>query len=246
MKTTILKDAAWPETIDAAAVKRIMQVNGADRAYDEYIEELLGEAKPIGVPKAVVRECAVNAGDKLAIDGVEFQSTLVNEKFKGLGRVYPYVITCGRELHDWAAQYDSDPLYEFIASSIMKAAIPYGFALIDAWLETHENIGRYSTLNPGSLPSWAITGQRQVFSLLAGDENGHDIGHVKDLIGVELNESCLMIPLKSVSGIAFETSEQWHNCARCKKPNCPNRRAEMTDEAEDMISSVGELERAKI
>ena len=246
METITLTDGAWSKTIDISAVKRIMQVNEADGAYDGYIEELLIEAKPIGIPKAVIRECGVAAGGNVTIDGIEFFSALVNEKLKETARVYPYVISCGRELHDWALQYENDPLYEFIASSIMKAAIPYGFDLINSWLETHKNIEMYSTLNPGSLPSWAITGQRQVFSLLAGRENGYDISRVKDLIGVELNESCLMIPLKSVSGIIFETSEKWHNCARCKKQNCPGRRAEMTDEAEDMISSVEELERARI
>lgn len=41
---------------------------------------------------------------------------------------------------------------------------------------------------------WPIQEQRKLFEI---------IGNTKDLIGVELTDSCLMLPIKSVSGIWF-------------------------------------------
>jgi len=58
--------------------------------------------------------------------------------------------------------------------------------------------------------------QRKLFALL-GDP-------VKE-VGVELTESCLMIPVKSVSGIWFPAKIDFENCQLCSRENCPGRRA---------------------
>ena len=77
-------------------------------------------------------------------------------------------------------------------------------------------IEKFSSLNPGSLAAWPITGQKELFEI---------IGRVSD-IGVSLQESFMMLPLKSASGLIFATDEEWHNCMRCPRTDCPNRRAE--------------------
>ena len=46
-----------------------------------------------------------------------------------------------------------------------------------------------------------------------------------DEIGLELTDSCLMLPYKSVSGIAYETEATFENCMLCTRENCPTRRA---------------------
>jgi len=58
--------------------------------------------------------------------------------------------------------------------------------------------------------------QRELFTLL-GDTRGP--------VGVELTETCLMVPVKSVSGIFFPSETHYENCQLCPRETCPGRRA---------------------
>ncbi len=71
-------------------------------------------------------------------------------------------------------------------------------------------------MNPGSLDDWPLAEQRQLFSVF---------GDVKKLIGVELTDSFLMVPIKSVSGVVFPTEHRFESCQLCQREGCPNRRA---------------------
>ena len=68
----------------------------------------------------------------------------------------------------------------------------------------------------GDADTWAIEQQRDLFSLF---------GNVFELIGVELTDSFLMIPNKSVSGILFPTEIDFRSCQVCHRKNCPSRSA---------------------
>jgi hypothetical protein len=71
-------------------------------------------------------------------------------------------------------------------------------------------------MNPGSLQNWPITQQNELFSIFR---------NVEALIGVRLTQSCLMIPLKSVSGIYFPTQIKFESCQLCPREKCEGRRA---------------------
>ena len=74
-----------------------------------------------------------------------------------------------------------------------------------------------SSMAPGSLDAeWPITEQTPLFSLL---------GDAAQKVGVELTESCLMVPAKSISGIYFSADKHFESCSMCTRENCPNRRA---------------------
>jgi hypothetical protein len=51
------------------------------------------------------------------------------------------------------------------------------------------------------------------------------VGDVKQLIGVELTESYLMSPIKSISGLIFPTDVSFVNCPVMPRENCPGRKA---------------------
>jgi hypothetical protein len=76
-------------------------------------------------------------------------------------------------------------------------------------------------MNPGSLESWPITQQKELFSIL---------GNVEDLIGVKLTERYTMIPVKSVSGICFPTEIKFESCQLCPREKCIGRRAAFNPE----------------
>jgi cobalamin-dependent methionine synthase I len=69
---------------------------------------------------------------------------------------------------------------------------------------------RLSRFNPGSTPSWSIEQQQVLFGILSRER-------VRETIGVELGESCIMTPKKSVSGIMAATVREFHNCQACKR-----------------------------
>lgn len=244
MDAIILTAENWAEQIKIDDIKRDIRVKSEDDTYDEYIEKLWEEAKAIGLPKAIIRECVVDGRSEndIVIEGITHKSSLLIEKLKDAELIYVYVATCGDELDKWAEKYLDDPLDEFISSSIMRLAINPALNALHSWVRENTAIEKFATLNPGSLPSFPITGQRQVFGLIAGSKNGYSTDYVKEKIGVALAPSYLMIPLKSVSGIIYKTNEEWHNCIRCSKKDCPNRRAEMSVMAEEMISSAGVVE----
>jgi hypothetical protein len=72
-----------------------------------------------------------------------------------------------------------------------------------------------SHMGPGQL-DWPIEQQRELFSILE---------HVKDMIGVTLTQSLMMVPRKSISGIIFPTEETFISCQLCQRNNCPSRKA---------------------
>ena len=76
--------------------------------------------------------------------------------------------------------------------------------------------GDTSSMSPGSLSDWPITQQRQLFSLL---------GDVRGAIGVELTDSFLMVPIKSLSAMIFPTEANFESCRLCQREDCPGRRA---------------------
>ena len=75
------------------------------------------------------------------------------------------------------------------------------------------------SLNPGSIAAWPISGQAELFAILGGRE------FVETQTGVIYTPSYLMLPSKSVSGIAFESETFYENCQYCPIDNCPGRRA---------------------
>ena len=60
-----------------------------------------------------------------------------------------------------------------------------------------------------------LSEQRPLFQLM---------GQAADAIGATLNRSCLIVPLKSVSGIYFHAAEHFCNCRLCNREKCPGRR----------------------
>jgi hypothetical protein len=125
------------------------------------------------------------------------------------------VATCGTELHEWAAAHD-DILLRYYADGIGEVALRGALALLQAHLVEQFRLGRTATMSPGSLPDWPIQAQRPLFALL---------GHPEESIGVQLTDSLLMVPTKSVSGIRFPTEQTFASCQLCPREGCPGRQA---------------------
>jgi len=151
------------------------------------------------------------------INGVAFKEPFVHEMLSDSVIVVPYVATCGTEIDEWTNQFTNimdQYIADAVKESLLKAVREKMLAEVqEKYFDEKKSISR---LNPGSLNQWPISGQTPLFKVLGG---------VTDDIGVILKESLLMIPVKSVSGIIFQTETPFHNCQLCPRLNCPGRSA---------------------
>jgi len=188
---------------------------------NESIDDILRmhkEAAEIAKPAAVYA-CftPVVLGSAVSINGVLIEDRFVHEMLAGQETVVPYAATCGTEIDKWAETFTD--FYEQYIADVIKAMCLTEIQekLFDeVKASCFGNDDKISSINPGSLQEWPITGQEQLFGILGG---------VTGDIRVRLTDSCLMIPNKSISGIFFRSEEGFHNCQLCPRDDCPNRKA---------------------
>jgi len=193
------------------------------------VKTLVASVLQIARPKAVYRVAYVENknGDSVEIDGVKFTSHVLRFNLDKLGRVFPYVATCGRELEEFSPA-DADILESFFLDMIKGMVTTFAVNFLAGHLKARYALGQVSHMNPGSLTDWPITQQKQLFSLF---------DDVEELIGVRLSENCTMYPLKSVSGICFPTEVRFENCQLCPRERCIGRRAPYSPEMAEQLAT---------
>lgn len=206
-----------PFRIDVAALLTSLRIPaGSDRARE--IRRMVKAAQKIARPKAVYDRCFIEkkGEDCVTFGGATFTSRVLRVNLDGAGRVFPFVATCGRELADFAASLD-DLVLSFALDTVMVKALEAVVGALRAHITQKYALGEVGMMDPGSLEDWPLSEQRPLFAVL---------GDVKGAIGVELTDSLLMVPIKSVSGILFPTKHSFESCQLCPRDRCPNRRAE--------------------
>jgi len=155
-------------------------------------------------------------GGAVVLNGVTLKEPFVHKMISNCNLVVPYVASCGREIEAWSRSF-TDIFNQFVADTLKQMCLGvireklFG-EVKEKYFDPEKSV---STINPGSLKEWPITGQRPLFQILGG---------VTDDIGVALTDSLLMMPTKSVSGIIFQTERAYHNCQLCPRTDCPGRR----------------------
>jgi hypothetical protein len=214
MDAVVLDDI--PFRIDLGLLMKKLHVREG-HTYTDDVKRLADEAQAIARPKALYKVAYIESRDDKAvvIDGITMNSRVLRVNLEQAHRVFPYVVTCGMELQEWADSID-DVLRRYWAETINEMALRVAIQVLDKHLAERYRPGRTSAMSPGSLGEWPIQAQRPLFALL---------GDPKEAIGVRLTDSLLMIPTKSVSGIRFPTEESFESCQLCPRENCLGRRA---------------------
>lgn len=185
--------------------------------YAERCTKLARQAIEIARPKAAYGLAQVDSrhDDGVVVDGVRLTSRVLGVNLKDLDRVFPCVMTCGTELEAWSRSI-SDMLERYWADAIMEDALRTSLNTVTRELAQRYQLGHTAMMNPGSLADWPLEQQRPLFDIL---------GDAATRIGVTLTDSFLMVPVKSASGLFFETQATYENCQLCPRQTCPNRRA---------------------
>lgn len=214
-ETTFVIDQI-PFSPDLGALARRLRIKEGSRHHGE-LAQLLATATTIAKPKALYKLAFIDekGEDTVVIDGVTLTSRVLRVNLDVAHRVFAYNVTCGMELQTWADDLD-DMVLQYWADAIKELALGAAVQALNDHLVKSYDLGRTSTMAPGSLADWPIREQRPLFRIL---------GDPQAAIGVTLTDSFLMIPNKTISGLRFPTEARFESCQLCPREQCPGRRA---------------------
>lgn len=204
-----------PVDLEPDKVLKFMRMRGGNQQVERMVQELVEVTRSIAKPKVVYKVSYVDDrdGDTVTIDGVKFTSRVLRINLDRVERVFPYIATCGTELEEVAVP-SNDVMKSFCFDAIKIMVLRSASTYFSNRLIEYYALGKMAHMNPGSLESWPITQQKTLFSIF---------GNVEELIGVKLTDSCVMYPLKSVSGIYFPTEIRFESCQLCPREKCSGR-----------------------
>jgi len=124
-----------PFHLDPVELMQMMRIKASSRHGAE-IDRLARAAYDIGKPKAMVKVAYIESKgeDTLATDGVVFTSRVLRVNVEKAHKVFPFIATCGIELHEWAGSMD-DLLQRFWADAIAEMALRSAMQFLEStWL----------------------------------------------------------------------------------------------------------------
>lgn len=211
-----------PINLELEAVLKRMHVRNRSEGIVKNVQDMLEIARPIAKPKAIYDVAYVDNknDDSLEIGGVKFTSRVLMINLEKVERVFPYVVTCGRELDEIDIPAD-DFIKSYYLDQIKETAVILARQHLEDSLIKQYALGQVSRMAPGAGAGddWPINQQEELFSLFGGRDK------VEELIGVRLTDRFLMIPIKSVSGIFYPTEVRFESCQICPREKCIGRRA---------------------
>lgn len=229
--TLVLEFAAADARPHREAVLRQLDVpagaalaEGVEPAWAEAAELLAGCAAPAGVLAEISAE---EFGEVYRGEGRNDPLTPVGEILGRADRLALFAVTLGEGVtqalatcfagDDFACACILDAMASVAAEGVADAAERRYEALLreGGWAAREGAVLRYS---PGYC-GWDITGQRKLFARLEPAR-----------VGITLSDSCLMRPLKSVSGVMIAGPREIHMfapgydaCGRCANRTCTER-----------------------
>ena len=204
-----------PLDIPYGEVRRQLHMK-KDERWDA-VKELAQSAQAYMKPQALYRVCYIDEKNSpsITIQGIRFTSKILVKNLMELERVFPYVVTIGKEFGEYL-DAEGDMLKNFYLDVIANVVLGTARRYLEKYLQKRYGLTGMSFMSPGSLADWPVDQQRPLFALFGNGETP---------IGVSLNDSCLMLPAKSVSGIYFPTEVHFSNCQLCDREKCPGRKA---------------------
>ena len=193
----------------------------------QLIQEIVDELKQRITPHYgyVLVDGEVPEKGKLRLDNQLFNpGVIIAHAMKGAEKYDIFTATIGEEFDRYTHQLkeEEDILRAFIADALGSVLAEAAVSLLMKQLsEAAEAEGMHISNNysPGYC-DWFLAEQQQLFSLFPNGSTG-----------ITLTESCLMLPVKSVSGIVAigkGVQKREYSCAICKMVNCIKNKKKIT------------------
>lgn len=192
-----------------------------DADIERMLKEVLKETARVCKPRILYGICPghVVPPNRILADGTEFRTgKIIADSLEGTERFCLFAATAGREFETFRHTYREigDCVREFIADAI-------GSVVAEACVSQIEHKLDIEGLKPHTYPyspgycGWRVSEQQLLFGLLPPHP-----------CGIELTDSSLMYPIKSVSGIigiGSQVVRKPYGCAICRNANCYKRRS---------------------
>lgn len=195
--------------------------------FEKSFREFIKRVEQIANPKAMYRVSYINhmSLDKVQIEETTFHSQALSKNLASIGRVFPFIATCGIEVDEFPIEQD-DILQQYWLNTIKLSLLEASITHLHDTLQNSYRIDNLSAMNPGSGDAsvWPIEEQSLLFSLFGGNQT------TIQQVGVTLLPSYLMVPDISVSGILFPSETKYYNCQLCQREDCPGRQAHFDPE----------------
>jgi hypothetical protein len=206
-----------PPNFEVPSEFRGYKFHGDRERLDAIAYEMAEKVRKIARPRAVYTSSKVECSsrDFVNIDGIRFESRILNKKLCDLETVYPFIATIGKELDEFKAT-PGEMWQSYILDSIKTIMLISAAEYVTEHIKKEFNLSEVALMNPGELKDWPLDQQIPLFKLFKGEEKA---------IGVSLSKGGAMRPLKSRSGIVFPDDTGFVSCRCCTQENCPGRRA---------------------
>lgn len=187
--------------------------------YLSELNEIISEASDWIFPKITVQKFnKIEIGkDNIKIGETTLQTGIkIAKQFVGADSIIVFVCTVGNGPVEKYQLYSkqNDPLRAYFADALGSIAVEKSMDMFQSAMNREEKTN-YKTLSNRYSPGycgWNIAEQRMLFSLFPPEPSG-----------VSLNQSCLMQPIKSISGIIGVGDNlvmTEHSCQLCGMKKC--------------------------
>ena len=216
-----MKDAIIYENIaigfDTDSLAKELKINKRPqltRTLNNMTNQLLGLASPkvLAIPVVPI----FKNGATLAISDHYFQSKILKINLEQSKNIFAVLVTAGKEAEDWIRTFD-DILFQYWADFLVDKVLRQGVDFLEMKIRNKYQLSTVSWMTPGSLDEWPISEQEKLFGIFGKDAARID---------VHLTDNYIMQPLKSLSGIMFDSIDPFFSCQLCDKSKCKKRRAE--------------------
>ncbi len=187
---------------------------------EELIKESENHAKVIGGYKLFEDNSIKIESGKLELIKISFHlDKIIAKQLTKCTSIAFIVVTLGKKYDDWINQYfkRGDPFHGYIADTIGSEMVENAADYIESLVENETkkiNLNSTNRYSPGYC-GWNVSEQHKFFSLLP-----------QKFCGIELSDSALMNPVKSVSaiiGIGKDCEKKDYQCSLCSMENCYKR-----------------------
>jgi hypothetical protein len=237
----IKREAALPSLEQILAVQDIPAERMSDRRTARLAAGARATFERLAQPSGIMDEVRTDEFRHIyAGEGLNDSETVLDDLYPVAAHLSLFAVTVGeavsREITGLFAKDD------YAAAVMLDAAASVGAEMAaesvavqyEAQLMSKEMIGAWQAVLPFSpgYCGWHVSGQKRLFERLK-----------PEVIGVTLGESCLMQPLKSVSGVLvaagvadFDIEDSYVFCSDCADHTCRDRYQRLTERQTTRLS----------
>lgn len=193
---------------------------GPDKDIEALTLETLAEVSVFCRPQYMyeIYDGSVRSKTEVNVGPVNLQTgRVIGSYLSGASQFCVFVTTVGHDFDAFQKQIraEGDLVKEFILDSLGSVIAEACVTKIAEELAMGNDLQQTYPYSPGYC-GWKLTEQKELFSLLP-----------ESPCGITLTESCLMLPIKSVSGmiaLGKEVQRKAYHCAICENTNCYKRK----------------------